>query len=57
MPNPTADLVFSMFAGAASLAVSVASAAKSAYWVAAIWGLVAIGFALRAVYDWRRIHR
>jgi len=52
-----ADLVFSLCAGVASLAVSLLSAAKGVYWVAGIWALIAFGFSLRAAYDWRRIRR
>jgi hypothetical protein len=57
VPNPTADLVFSACAGVASLAISLLAAAKGVYWVTAVWALVALGFSLRAAYDWRRIHR
>jgi hypothetical protein len=57
VPNPAADLVFCACAGAASLAVSLLAAVKSAYWVAGVWALIAAGFALRAAYDWRRIRR
>lgn len=57
VPNPTADLVFSACAGVASLAISLLAAVKGVYWVTAVWTLVALGFSLRAAYDWRRIHR
>jgi len=43
-----ANLVFSAVAGAASLAVAVLSAAKGAWAVTAVFGALAIGFALRA---------
>ena len=51
------DLVFSVCAGTASLAVSLLAAVKGAYWVTAVWGLVAFGFSLRALYDWQRVRR
>jgi hypothetical protein len=51
-----ADLVFSVCAGIASLAVSVLAAVKGVYWVSGVWALVAVGFSLRAAHDWRRIH-
>ena len=57
VPTPLADLAFCLFAGLASLAVSVLAAAKGTYWVAGVWALVAFGFSLRAAYDWRRIRR
>ena len=46
--DPMANLVFSAAAGAASLAVAVLSAAKGAWAVTAVFGALAIGFALRA---------
>jgi hypothetical protein len=52
-----ADVVFSVCAGVASLAVSVLAAAKGTYVVAAVWAVVAIGFAGRAAYGWRRTRR
>jgi hypothetical protein len=51
------DVWFSVCAGAASLAVSVLAAAKGAYVVTAVWAVVALGFALRARYGWRRSRR
>jgi hypothetical protein len=54
VPNPKADLVFSACAGVASLAVSLLSAVKGVYWVTGVWALVALGFSVRAAYDWRR---
>ena len=46
--DPMANLVFSAVAGAVSLAVAVLSAAKGAWAVTAVFGALAIGFALRA---------
>jgi hypothetical protein len=43
-----ANLVFSVAAGAATLAVAVLAAAKGAWAVAAVFGVLAVGFALRA---------
>jgi len=57
VPNPVADLWFSACAGVASLAVSLLAGIKGVYWVAGVWAIVALGFALRALYDWRRIGR
>jgi uncharacterized membrane protein len=48
MNGSGANLAFSVFASLASLAVAVLSAVKGAYAVTAVFGLLAIGFALRA---------
>lgn len=48
-----ANLVFSLCAGAASLAVAVAAAAQGAVAVAVVWGALAVGFAVRAWYGRR----
>jgi hypothetical protein len=42
------NLAFSMFAALASLAIAVLSAVKGAYAVTVVFGLLAIGFVLRA---------
>ncbi|HEV3284275.1 MAG TPA: hypothetical protein VG010_08715 [Solirubrobacteraceae bacterium] len=44
MPN----LAFSVFAALASLATAVLAAVKGAYVVTAVFGLLAVGFVLRA---------
>jgi hypothetical protein len=43
-----ANLYFSVFAGVASLLVSVAAAVRGADAVAVVFGLLAVGFAARA---------
>jgi uncharacterized membrane protein len=43
-----ANIAFSVFAGLASLAIAVVAAAKGAWVVTGVWGLLAIGFAFRA---------
>jgi hypothetical protein len=48
MNGSRANLAFSVFAALTSLVVTVLSAAKGAYAVAAVFGLLAIGFVLRA---------
>jgi hypothetical protein len=52
-----ADVYFSVCAGSACLAVAVLSAAKGVYVVCGIWSLLAVGFAFRAYYGWRRRRR
>jgi hypothetical protein len=56
MNGSRANLAFSVFASLASLAVTVLSALKGAYAVTAVFGLLAIGFVLRASERrwWRR---
>lgn len=56
MNGSRANLAFSVFAGLASLAVAILSAAKGAYAVTAVFALLALGFALRASERswWRR---
>jgi len=49
-----ADVRFSLIAGVASLLVAVASGAKGRVAVAVVFGLLAIGFALRAAQGRRR---
>ena len=49
-----ANIVFSICAGLASLLVSVLSAAKGAPAVAVVFGLLFVGFALRAYEGFRR---
>ncbi len=51
MPN----LVFSLCAAIASLLIAVLAAAKGAPAVTAVWGALAIGFALRALLGRRRL--
>lgn len=49
-----ANIVFSLCAGAASLAIAVLAAVKGAVVVAIVWGALAVGFAARAQYGRRR---
>jgi hypothetical protein len=49
-----ANLVFSLCAGVASLAIAVIAAARGVVPVAVVWGLLAAGFAVRAAYAARR---
>ncbi len=49
-----ANVVFSVCAGAASLAIAVLAALRGADVVTALWSLLAVGFAVRAAYGWRR---
>ena len=49
-----ANIVFSLCAALASLLVSVLAAVKGAPVVALVFGALAIGFALRALYGRRR---
>jgi hypothetical protein len=50
MPN----IVFSLCAALAALAISILSAAKGAWVVAIVWGLLVVGFLLRAREGYRR---
>ena len=49
----SANVVFSLCAGVASLAVAVAALLKGAYVVGAVWALLAVGFFVRANYGRR----
>jgi uncharacterized membrane protein len=49
-----ANIVFSICAALAALLVSVLSAVKGAWVVALVFGLLVIGFLLRAREGWRR---
>ena len=49
-----ADAVFSVVAASLSLVVSVGAAAKGAWAPAAAFGLLVVGFSLRARYSYRR---
>ncbi len=50
-----ANLSFSVFAGLASLTVTVLSAVRGVYAVSVVFGLLTIGFAARALEGrWRR---
>jgi len=51
-----ADAVFSLFAASLALAVTVLAAVKGAWPPAAAFGLLVVGFLLRARYSYRR-HR
>jgi hypothetical protein len=51
-----ANIVFSLSAAAASVVVTVLSAVKGAPVVAVVWGLLAVGFVLRALYGMQRRH-
>jgi hypothetical protein len=48
------DARFSFLAGLATLIVAVLSALAGAPYVAAVWGALALGFALRALLGYRR---
>lgn len=50
MPN----IIFSLCAALAALAISILSAAKGAWVVAIVWGLLVVGFLLRAREGYRR---
>jgi hypothetical protein len=50
----SANVVFSLCAGVASLAVAVGAVLKGAYVVTGVWALLAVGFFVRARYGWRR---
>ncbi len=52
-----ANLAFSLCAGLGSLAVAIASAAKGRWAVAVVFGLLAVGFALRGSEGYRRRRR
>jgi len=49
----SANVVFSLCAGVASLAVSIGAAIKGAYVVTAVWALLSVGFFVRARFGWR----
>lgn len=49
------DARFSALAGLACAAVALASAAQAAWAVAAVFGLIAAGFIVRAVQDYRSL--
>jgi uncharacterized membrane protein len=48
-----ANLAFSLSAAVASILIAILAAAKGAPVVAIVWGVLAIGFALRAAYGRR----
>ena len=52
-----ANLAFSLSAAAGSLAVTILSASKGVWVVSAIWGLLFVGFLLRASEIRRRNRR
>jgi hypothetical protein len=52
-----ANIAFSLCAAVASLLIAILAAAKGAPVVAIVWGLLAIGFVLRAAYGYRRHKR
>lgn len=47
--------MFSVCAGVASVAVAVLAGLNGAFVVTAVWAALAIGFAARAGYGWRRL--
>lgn len=49
----SANVVFSLCAGVASLAVAVGAGLKGAYVVTGVWTLLSVGFFLRAAYGRR----
>lgn len=56
-PEAIANIVFSICAALASLVVSVLSAVKGAPAVAVVFGLLFVGFLLRAREGRRQAHR
>ena len=52
MRGSVANLAFSVFAAVAAAAVAGLAVSRGAYVVAAVFGLLAIGFALRASEGW-----
>ena len=52
-----ANVVFSLCAALASLAIAILAAAKGAPVVAIVWGLLAVGFVVRAALGARRPQR
>ncbi|HWG08670.1 MAG TPA: hypothetical protein VN672_06645 [Solirubrobacteraceae bacterium] len=52
-----ANIVFSLCAAVACLVVAILAAAKGAPVVALVWGLLAVGFAIRAAYGHARTRR
>lgn len=52
-----ANITFSLCAAVASLLIAILAATKSAPVVAIVWGLLAVGFVLRAAYGYRRDKR
>jgi hypothetical protein len=49
----SANVVFSLCAGFASLAVAIGAALNGAYVVTAVWALLSVGFFVRARYGRR----
>lgn len=52
--RPVANIVFSLCAALASLAIAILAAVKGAPVVAIVWGLLALGFAARAAFGVKR---
>jgi hypothetical protein len=52
-----ANIVFSLSAAAASLLIAILAAIKGAPVVALVWGVLAVGFVVRAAYGYRRGRR
>jgi hypothetical protein len=50
MPN----IAFSLSAAAASLLIAILAAAKGVPVVTIVWGALAVGFAIRAAYGFKR---
>jgi hypothetical protein len=48
------NIVFSLCAALACLIVAILAAVKDASVVAFVWGLLAVGFVVRAAYGYRR---
>ena len=49
----SANVVFSLCAGVASLGVAIGAVLKGAYVVTAVWALLSVGFFVRAKYGRR----
>jgi hypothetical protein len=52
-----ADATFSLFAALLALAVTVLAAVKGAWAVAAVFGILVVGFLVRMGYSYRRAVR
>jgi hypothetical protein len=50
----SANVVFSLCAGTASLAIAILAAVKGAYVVTVVWALLSVGFFVRARFGLRR---
>jgi hypothetical protein len=51
---PVPNIAFSLSAAAASLLIAVLAAVKGVPLVTIVWGALAVGFAIRAAYGFKR---